>query len=204
MKTIIFDVDGTIFDTKQGIIDCLNEVLEEFGYDKISDDLQDRYIGPPIKDSLIKFHEFSESDACNATAMYRDRYVSKHVGNSIPYEGLYSLLNWIKEKNYNLCIATMKTRNQVDALLEAFRIESYFDCVETAKYEGGYSKHEMLEKIKLLYRGSEFMFVGDTNGDYKASQKAKISFVYAQYGYGCVEQIDGIVIHSLEDLKSIL
>lgn len=200
MKTIIFDIDGTIFDTKAGIINCLNDVLMSYGKPQISTEEQDKYIGPAIKDSLIKFNDFDEILAIEATVQYREKYIQKYVNDSKPYLGLECLLQNLKNKKYILCIATMKTRNQVDQLLKIFGMTEFFDNIETARYEGGYTKFDMLESIKSKYSGSEFVFVGDTNGDYKASVKAGIPFVYANYGYGDLKDIDGIIVNSLEEI----
>lgn len=204
MKTIIFDIDGTIFDTKIGIIACLNDVLNHYGCCLIPPDEQDKYIGPAIKDSLMKFNWFTEEDAIRATKEYREKYVEKYLEQSTPYDGLFELLSYLKSKKYNLCIATMKTRNQVDRLLEVFNIYEKFDMIETAKYEGGYSKFDMLISIKSCFSDSDLYFVGDTVGDYKASLKADIPFIYASFGYGNIDGVDGTIIESLEDLKKIL
>lgn len=200
MKTIIFDIDGTIFDTKDGIINCLNDVLMSYGKPQISTEEQDKYIGPAIKDSLIKFNDFDEALAIEATAQYREKYVQKYVKDSKPYPGLENLLHDLKNKEVKRCIATMKTRNQVDQLLKIFEMTEMFDTIETARYEGGYTKFDMLESIKSKYYGSDFVFVGDTNGDYEASIKAGILFVYASYGYGNIESVDGLIINSLDEI----
>ena len=201
MKTIIFDIDGTIFDTKKGIIDCLNDVLECFGARKISNEKENNYIGPAVKDSLMKFNKFSERIADQATIMYREKYVSNYVLESMPYDGLLDLLNYLRHKGYQICIATMKTRTQVDKLLEIYHIKDFFDCIETASDQGGYSKFDMLKKIKGKYPNNELLFVGDTKGDYLASKEAGIAFIYAEYGYGIVNGDNFIRIKQLENVK---
>ncbi len=204
MKTIIFDIDGTIFDTKAGIIACINDVLKHYGKEPIPENDTDKYIGPAIKDSLMKFNEFSEIAATEATREYREKYVAKYVSDSTPYDGLISLLKEIKDKGHKLCIATMKTRGQVEKLLDSFKISGLFDIVETAKDEGGYTKADMLNSINNRVADSEFLFVGDTNGDYKAALKADMPFIYAGYGYGEIPDYEGMKINGLQDLERYL
>lgn len=194
MKTVIFDIDGTLFDTKPGIIECLNDVLNCFGCEPIITSEEDKYIGPSVKDSFMIYHGFDEEKASKATRMYREKYVEKYIRKSIPYEGISDVFNYLKSKEYIVCIATMKTRKQVDALLKIFKFETVFDHIECAREEGGYTKLDMLNSIKTLYPCDDIIFVGDTNGDYKAAIKADVRFVYAEYGYGNIEgNLDAIV-----------
>lgn len=204
MKILIFDIDGTIFDTKNGIIACLNDVLQSCGRDVIPENEADKYIGPSIKDSLIIFNGFDEFEAVDATKQYREKYVSKYVEHSTPYDSLFDTLISLKNKGYILCIATMKTRSQVNKLLEYFDITDLFDAIETAKDEGGYTKTDMLESIKGIFANSEYVFVGDTNDDFKASVNARVPFIYARYGYGVIPDYQGMKIDSLAELMSNL
>ncbi|MGO5543925.1 HAD family hydrolase [Blautia sp. HCP3S3_H10_1] len=204
MKTIIFDIDGTLFDTKSGIIHCLNDILDSYGCKKINEREEDKYIGPAIKDSLIKFNGFSDEIAMEATRKYRKKYVTKYVGESRPYKGLEDLLKYLKKNNYRICIATMKTKPQVEKLFELFGISAFFEYIEVAKEKGGYTKINMLENIKAKYPYDKMLFVGDTIGDYTASVKAEIPFVYAKYGYGRVLGIKCTTINSLLELRLLL
>lgn len=203
MKIIIFDIDGTLFDTKPGIVACLNDVLDSFGLEPIDEEEHDKYIGPSVKDSFIKYHNFNEIKANEATRMYREKYVSNYIEKSIMYDGLIDVIKYIKFKKYKLCIATMKTRKQVNKLLNIFKLSELFDQIETAKEEGGYTKTDMLNSIKRKYTDSEYFFIGDTDGDYKAALNSGIEFIYATYGYG---KIDGKanVIGSLRDMINLL
>lgn len=203
MKTVIFDIDGTIFDTKKGIVACLNDVLGCYGIKALENDEQDKYIGPSVKDSFMKFHGFDEEKADEATRMYREKYVSSYIEQSASYEGLLDVLRYIRFKKYKLCIATMKTRKQVDTLLDLFVLKDDFDCIETSRDEGGYTKFDMLNSIKNKYGDGEYIFVGDTYGDYKAALKADMRFIYAEYGYGEIEGCSEEIV-SLKDLMKLI
>ena len=204
MKHIIFDIDGTLFDTKQGIIACLNDVLRSNGDKAINSDDENKYIGPSIKESLIRINGYSEAKATSATKRYREIYVNRFISLSVPYEGLAELLKTLNNNGSHISIATMKTYKQVERLFELFNIKSFFTCIETAKEEGGYTKADMLNSIKTKYPEDELVFVGDTIGDYKAAKEININFIFASYGYGNIDMYNGIILKTLKELKFYL
>ncbi len=204
MKCIVFDIDGTLFDTKEGIIKTLNEVLNKYGIGKIPKQNEDKYIGPPVKESFIKFHGFDEIKVEEATNMYRDIYINENIGLSVPYDGLYEILNYINKNNYISCIATMKTENQVKKLLSIFKLESEFEIIKCASLDGGVRKKDMLSEIRNsfdLSENVEFIMVGDTKGDYDAAEAAGYRFVAANYGYGDFSELNVLKISELSKLK---
>ena len=69
-KVVVFDVDGTLFDTKQGIIKALNEVLDSFEINEIKKEDEDNWIGPPVRDSFIKYAK--KTALCAVLLLYSD------------------------------------------------------------------------------------------------------------------------------------
>lgn len=201
---IIFDVDGTLFDTRDGIIQALNYVLKIYGRSKIKKKDEAKYIGPPIKKSLMEFQDMEESEAKEATSLYRKSYVEKFIGNSVWYDSVVETLIALKEKGAVLGIATMKTMPQMEALIQNFQYDNLFSVLKVAREDGSLSKAMMLKDIKKEYPEVEkFVMVGDTMGDLNAAKEAGYEFVAADYGYGDISRIDTKHISSFFELQEI-
>lgn len=202
---VVFDIDGTLFDTKPGIIKAINYVLRKFGKDIIPYERENEFIGPPVKQSFIKLCGFSVDEAEKATALYRQIYVDKFISESIPYDGLTEVLGLLKQEGFVLGIATMKTRKQVDRLLEIFGYRDIFDDIECAKEDGSLSKRQMLERIKRDYLGcDEFFMVGDTESDMNAADAVDYEFIFAKYGYGSISGNNCASVSRLNEIVEII
>lgn len=205
-SVFIFDLDGTLADTKPGIVKALNYVLKANQLDIIHEDEGSKFIGPPIKNSLIKFYGMSEEMACRCTELYRKVYVEQFIQDSELYPGLYDVLESLKLAGSVLSIATMKTMPQVDAFLNCFGLSEHFSIIKAASPSGDITKTDMLLEIRKLYdeKYNRFYMVGDTIGDYKASINAGCEFIAADYGYGDMGSIDCKHISYLMDILNFL
>jgi phosphoglycolate phosphatase len=188
---VVFDVDGTLFDTKGGIIKALNYVLGAFHRERIATEDEDKYIGPPIKWSLMEFQGFNEVEAIKATELYRKIYVERFVQESVPYAGMELVLKELNDECLALGIATMKTKPQVDKLIQFAKWHLFFQHIESAREDGTLSKSQMLLNIKNTFPGAEqFLMVGDTQGDYVAACENDYRFVAVDYGYGDIKDLE--------------
>lgn len=204
MKAIIFDVDGTLFDTRNGIIQALNYVLKVRGRSEIKKEDEAIYIGPPIKKSLMEYQGMEESEADEATVLYRKSYVEKFISNSVWYDGAVETLEELKSNGCMLGIATMKTMPQLEALIRDFQCGELFSVLKAAKEDGSLSKAQMLKDIKEEHLEADgYIMVGDTMGDYKAAKEAGYDFVAADYGYGDIKNLKEEHIGSFSELLEI-
>lgn len=204
-KVIIFDVDGTLFDTKPGIINALNEVLHVFKKSSICLIDEDKWVGPPVRESFKKYALMSEDQAELATKLYRQVYTEKYITNSDLYDGMGVVLKELKNKGYYLCIATMKTQNQIECLLALQNMKCMFDMIQTADLDGLITKSNMLAFIKSKFSNeSKFYMVGDTDGDFEAASNVKMPFIFANYGYGLLKSNFGLVANTPFDILELL
>ena len=204
-KVYIWDIDGTLVDTKPGIIQAINTVLKTFGRKMLSNEQADLYIGPSVREAFIKYQKMSEKEAAEATKMYRNEYVNRFIRNYRVYPGMNrDFLIRLKGMDGMLCIATMKTERQVQSLLETIGLSEVFDLVKCADEEGKYTKQAMVSDIIKAYgrEGNTFYMIGDTEGDHQAAIYNRVHFIYANYGYGDVENAD-YTINLVEDILNI-
>lgn len=201
-KIIIFDIDGTLFNTKAGIVKAFNETLCSLSLNPLKKGEDTVIIGPPIKESFIKLRNMSEADANQAAILYRKLYIEKYIQESVPYEGIFECIDSLKSIGFYVCIATLKTKEQVDRLLNLFSMTMLFDSIQCADVLGNYSKSEMLMNIheKFIVNGNDFfeVFVGDTWNDYLAAKQVNVEFIYAKYGYG-----NGLFVNECKCITSI-
>lgn len=200
-----FDIDGTLFDTKPGIISALNEVLQIYGKAPILCD-ENKYIGPPINFSLLNFFSFSEHDADVAAGLYRKIYVEKYICYSELYPCIYNLIKELKNKNNKIYIASMKTKIQVDRLLEIYGLENFFDGIYCGKDDGSLNKKDMLSMIRSMNDTiDKFVMIGDHESDYLAAKKNGFVFISADYGYGDIaDKPDCFHVTNSAELFSLL
>lgn len=204
-KVVVFDVDGTLFDTKPGIIKALNEVLENFGKNTINSYEESKWIGPPVRNSFRSLVGMNTELAEEATKQYRQIYTEKYIVESVLYNGMAEVLSKLKESGYHLCIATMKTQRQMKRLLSLKNMTDIFEIVQTAALDGSKSKAEMLDFIKRHYPlNTSFYLIGDTMGDYEAANKMNFKFIAANYGYGDFSELTSDIISNISEIPELL
>lgn len=200
-RTVIFDVDGTLVNTRMGIMHTIQEVLSERHLDFDGD--YDLWIGPPIKDSFMSYCGMSDQEAEEATIAYRKIYLDKFIKESFLYPGMLETLDELENRGVKLAVATMKTRPQVEKLFSVLGISYYFQDIRTAREDGLLSKTQMISEIM---KADEAYMIGDTNGDWKAATEAGCQFIGVTYGFGFKsgERYDFLSIDQPEEIAKII
>lgn len=191
MKTcIIFDMDGTLWDSSQSIIDSINEMVEKkLGITNyVNQETMNRVMGLEIKEiANVYFPQFDEEKRMALTLECLDnenRYLAKHGGKI--YEGVEKTLAKLKEK-YDLMIVTNAQDGYVEAMFAAHPLGQYFCDYETHG-KTGLTKGENIRLIMERNGYEDGFYVGDTMKDFEACEMAKIPMIYASYGFGHVEK----------------
>ena len=105
---LLFDLDGTLTDPKVGITTCVQYALKEFGIEEPDLDKLEPFIGPPLKDSFIKYYNFSDEDAEKAIAKYRERFSEIGLFENEVYAGIPQMLRQLQSKGMFLAVASSK------------------------------------------------------------------------------------------------
>ena len=149
----------------------------------------------------------NEEQAEAATKQYRQIYTEKYISESVLYDGMSEVLNTLRSEKCHLCIATMKTQEQVERLLTLNDMSDVFEIVHTALANGKKTKTDMLEFIREVYpNNSNYFMVGDTIGDLESAMNMKYEFIGAAYGYGKIsrDSCSSVIMFPKDILEVIL
>ncbi len=192
-RTILFDLDGTLTDSEQGIINSIEYALNKYEI-KLENkaDLR-KFLGPPLKDSFIKFCGFREEKADEAVNFYREYFKEKGIFENIVYQGVYDLLEKLKSKNKTLILATSKPEPFTLRILKHFDLLKYFDFVAGSNMDNTRGKKDevisyALNSCKITDLPSVIM-VGDREHDIIGANKVGIDSIGVLYGYGDLHEL---------------
>ena len=206
-KYILFDFDGTIFDTVEGITKCVRYALNKFGFDAELEDLR-CFAGPPLVDMFMEKFPLSREQAVKAVEYYRERYKPIGIYESSPFAGVKELLQGVKELGLPMAIATSKPQNMAEELLEKSGLIGYFDLVCGALDDKNNAKWQIVTRVldKFGAKPEEAVLVGDTKYDVIGAHQCSVKCIGVEYGYAAAGELeengaDFIVKDTVELLK---
>lgn len=208
-KTILFDLDGTLTDSGEGIINCAILALEHFGLPIPSREEMRVFVGPPLHESFIN-HGVPADRTEEAIKVYRSRYLPIGAYENTPYPGVRELLETLKAEGHTLCVATSKPEAMSIKILEHFDLAKYFDMICGATMDSSRSSKEDVIAYLLERNGraDDMIMVGDTKFDVLGAKHHGIKTIGVSWGYGEVSEMQQAgavaIADSMDALLSIL
>ena len=209
---IVFDLDGTLTESKEGITKSIAYALSKMGIEPPELEVLEKYIGPPLIPCFIEDFGMSHQEAETALKFYRERFLEKGIYENAVYDGIKPLLEKLKEKGKTLVIATTKPTPQAETVLKHFGMFEMFDLVC-----GSNGKETLVEKPDImavafkeipLKNRSETVMVGDRKYDVLGAKAHKISSIGLTYGYGSETELmeagADFIVSSVEQLSALL
>ena len=193
MKAILFDLDGTLIDSSEGITKSTQYALAHYGI--IENDLSKfyKFIGPPLVASFKKYYDFPEEQAVEAVAVYRERYNKIGLFECSLYPGVRECIEKLKAQGYLIGMASSKPEVSCRRILEHFGILELFDDVVGATFDGRIdTKEEVLNEVMRRWSDvpkDEMCLIGDTMFDVEGANQVGIRTVAVTFGFGDVEQM---------------
>ena len=191
--TILFDLDGTLTDPKEGITRCVAYALAHFGIHVEDTDTLTPFIGPPLVDSFSRFYGMNEEDSLAAVEKYRERFGVAGWAENKLYDGIGELLADLKKAGKTISLATSKPEEYAVRILEHFDLAQYFDLICGAPMHApkGHGKVDVIEdalqRLGITERSGVIM-VGDRLHDIEGAHKAGLLCVGVLFGYGDREE----------------
>lgn len=207
VKLIIFDFDGTITDTSEGILDVHRFVLNTMGREVPSEEELCGVIGANLLTTYIEKIGFTDLDARVAVRIYRERYTEVGIHKAILYPGFVDVIKNLKNKGYKIGVATLKVEDFAKSMLNEMGIVDYFDEVCGMDSNDSCNKVGLILKCCDLYgcEKRETTLVGDSKNDFIGAQQAQVDFIGVTYGFGfkAEEKYEFQTVENCKDLMRI-
>ncbi len=214
-KYLLFDLDGTLTDPKIGICTCVQYALSSFGIEEPDLDKLEPFIGPPLKDSFMKYYNFDDARAEAAIEKYRERFRDIGIFENKLYGGIPEMLNALNSQGMYMAVASSKPTEFVRRILEHFNIAKYFKVVVGSEMDGTrVNKEEVIqEALKQLFGNwpvekTKVYMIGDRSFDVEGARKVGVECVGVTYGYGSMEELReakcDYIVRSVEELQKFL
>jgi len=208
-KAILFDLDGTLTDSGEGIINCAILALEHFGLPIPTREELRVFVGPPLQESFIN-HGVPADKAEEAVAVYRSRYIPIGKYENTPYPGIRELLETLQSHGHKLYVATSKPEGMSIDILNHFDLAKYFTKICGASMDFSRNTKESVIAYLMETTGEKdnMIMVGDTKFDILGAKHHGIPGIGVSWGYGKVEDMEAAgaaaIAHSTRELLQLL
>ena len=189
-ETLIFDLDGTISDPKEGILKSINFALEHFSFETIGEQQIDHFIGPPLDLTFSSLTQSTDQKLIHdLVAKYRERYADIGYAENFLYDGITTtLLKLHENKNYRLGLCTSKRVDFAEQILTMFGLRELFSFLSGG--EIGVHKWQQLQQLredKTIDTNS--IMIGDRDVDLIAAHRNQLPSAAVLWGYGSITEL---------------
>lgn len=212
-NVLLWDLDGTLTDPKDGITRSVQYALNRLNYSIPEADDLDWVIGPPLKESFKTLLQSEDEGLLNrAVLSYRERFQELGLYENNVYPGIPELLCKLKEAGCKNLLATSKPRVFAERILQHFLLDEYFEVIMGSELNGQFVEKEALigEVLKKAPSGSRSrtVMIGDRKYDVDGARANQIDVISVGYGYGTVEELKAaqpdFIVPSVRGLESLL
>lgn len=185
-KLIIFDFDGTIADTSEGILDSHRYTLAAMGSSIPSKNILRSIIGGALLETYKKRFGLTENQARRAVNIYRERYAEIGIHKACLYPGVKEMISELKSQGYKIGVATLKAERFATCMLDEMGIIDYFDVICGMDDSDEHTKASLVRKCCASSGVDEHetVLVGDSDSDINGSIEAQVDFIGVTYGFG--------------------
>lgn len=200
-KAILFDLDGTLTDPREGITRSIAYALERMGLEPPPLDHLTFAIGPPLRPTLAKLiGDETPATVERALALYRERFADVGLFENAVYDGIAEVLRTLTGRGTALYVATSKPRVYAERIVRHFALDTHFEAIHGCELDGTREdKRELLAHL-LPHHGlkaADCAMIGDRGADMAAARHHGVRAIGVLWGYGSREELEGAGAHSL-------
>ena len=212
-RYILFDLDGTLTDSREGIVNCTKAVLAGYGDPPLPEESLLRCIGPPLQDSFIRFCGYSPEKAADAVERFRLRYEPIGQYENRPAPGAAELMERLRKRGFVLALASSKPENLCVSICQRYGFTPHLSALVGSPPHGDWSKEdvirEALRQLGLAPGAAEALMVGDRKFDVAGARACGLDCVGVEFfGYappGELEEAGAVaVVPTVEALEAFL
>lgn len=212
MKAVLFDLDGTLTDPREGITRCIAYALERMGVEAPPLERLTFAIGPPLRASLAQLLGRDDPASVEqALAHYRERFADVGLFENEPYEGIAEVLRAVRRSGAALIVCTSKPLVYARRIVEHFGLHVHFDAIHGCELDGTREdKRELMEYLLPLHgvMSAQAAMVGDRGVDMRAARHHGLHAIGALWGYGSERELREhgaqVLCDSPRDLLAVL
>ena len=189
-KLVIFDMDGTISNSKDGIFFSYRHVADVLGKPQPTLEQLNMSLGGSLQSNIQRLYDLDDSEVQNAVFIYRDEYSAKGESLVVPFDGIKECINDLVSKNIIVSIATLKVAEFAVKLMVDWEMEKLFKSIQGADYEGRLTKADLIRACMkdADAEPSETVMIGDSMDDLNSARECGVHFIGAAYGFSLPEE----------------
>ncbi len=183
----IFDLDGTLLDTTEGILSSAKYTIKKMGLEALDDKALSGFIGPPIQDSFAEAYGLSGPILQDIATIFRNVYSTEYLLLARAYDGIFELFEELCHRGIRIAVATYKREDYALELLRHFGFDRYTDIMFGGDHENKLKKKDIIEKcitVSGVRDRSRIVMVGDTRHDAIGAKGMGVDFLGVSYGFG--------------------
>ncbi len=187
-KLIIFDLDGTLFNTKRGVVAAVRQTVRQAGLWELSEQEYDSYIGPPMQQSFMNTYGLYEEDARALANRFREIYsMDGYLLQIDEYDGMRDTLKKLFSDGVHLALATYKREDMAVKICRHFGYDRLIRTIHGSDAEGRRTKQDIIricmEEHPEIGK-DQVVMVGDSEYDAMGAKEAEVDFIGVTYGFG--------------------
>ena len=185
-STVIWDIDGTLINSKEGLVSSYHYTIDKLNLEKKTDKELASYIGPTPQTNFLTHFNMDKISAQAAADIFREHYKTKDLFKAYVYDGIDYILENLKKSDIHQAIATNKREDYAIDIIKHFGLDKYFDTIHGADNNNKLTKKDLINNClsDLNTRPEETIFIGDSASDGLAAAEAGCQFIAVTYGFG--------------------